>query len=134
MQLLQLLGADTWDRFILNGLLHSNRILGENVFKLEDWRVIGEYVYDNEGGRHQAFYSPIRDIWYKDVHFKAGERIQVEQSLKYSAEEALQLWSGATLNETKRWSASSDAYSKSLAALFTLRFPPANHVMECGWR
>jgi len=100
------------NRFVLNGLLHSNDILGERVFRLEDWKVIGEYVYDNEGGRHQAFYSPLRDIWYNDVHFKTGERIQVEQSLKYSSEEALKLWDAANLNETKRWSASSDEYSK----------------------
>lgn len=41
-------------RFVLNGLINANQILGEEVFKLEDWRVIGEYVYDEEGGRHQG--------------------------------------------------------------------------------
>jgi uncharacterized SAM-dependent methyltransferase len=116
----------------LNGLLHSNKILGEKAFKLEDWKVIGEYVYDNEGGRHQAFYSPLRDIWYKDVHFEAGERIQVEQSLKYSAEEALKLWNDAALTETKRWSASSDEYSKCPTMLVALLFHLANHIMRGG--
>lgn len=96
---------------MLNGLTHANSILGEDAFKLEDWRIIGEYVYDDQGGRHQAFYSPVRNVNYKDVHFIAGERIQVEQSLKYSPEEAIQLWDRATLTETKRWSASSDEYS-----------------------
>jgi len=87
-------------------------LLGEEVFKLEDWKVIGEYAYDDQGGRHQAFYSPVRDVRFKDIQFKAGERIQVEQSLKYSAEEASQLWRLSGLLETDRWSASSDAYSK----------------------
>jgi L-histidine Nalpha-methyltransferase / hercynylcysteine S-oxide synthase len=96
----------------LNGLLHANEILGERIFMPEEWKVIGEYAYDDEGGRHQAFYSPLRDFHYKDVHFKAGERIQVEQSLKYSAEETSQLWEKSGLNEVGRWSASSDAYSK----------------------
>jgi uncharacterized SAM-dependent methyltransferase len=93
-------------------LLHANDILGERVFELDDWKVIGEYVFDREGGRHQAFYSPLRDIRYRDIQFKAGERIQVEQSLKFSAEEAAQLWQISDLNEVGRWSASSDAYSK----------------------
>lgn len=96
----------------MNGLLQANSILGEEVFKLEDWKVIGEYVYDDEGGRHQAFYSPIRDVQYKDIKFKAGERIQVEQSLKYSADEANQLWKSSGLEEVNRWSASSDEYSQ----------------------
>jgi len=99
-------------RFILNGLLHANEILGERIFKLDEWKVIGEYAYDSEGGRHQAFYAPLYDIHFKDIHFKASERIQVEQSLKYSAEEASQLWEKSGLNEVGRWSASSDAYSK----------------------
>ncbi|KAE8448602.1 Ergothioneine biosynthesis protein 1 [Mollisiaceae sp. DMI_Dod_QoI] len=98
-------------KFILNGLLHANEVQGEQVFNLEDWKVIGEYAYDGEGGRHQAFYSPIRDIRFGDIQFKAGERIQVEQSLKYSTEEALQLWQKAGLSEVDRWSASSDAYN-----------------------
>jgi len=97
--------------FILNGLLQANKILEEDVFKLDDWKVIGEYVYDGQGGRHQAFYSPLRDINYKNFHFKAGERIQVEQSLKYSTEEANQLWNFAGLSHVKQWSASSDTYS-----------------------
>lgn len=73
--------------------------------------MIGEYVYDGEGGRHQAFYAPIKDVHYKDIHFKAGERVQVEQSLKYSAEETSQLWQASGLKEVGRWSASSEAYS-----------------------
>lgn len=104
--------------FILNGLLQANKILEDDVFKLEDWKVIGEYVYDDQGGRHQAFYSPLRDIDYKNFHFKAGERIQVEQSLKYSTEEANQLWNFAGLSHVKQWSASSDSYSTYLFASF----------------
>ncbi|GKT85540.1 hypothetical protein Ct61P_03390 [Colletotrichum tofieldiae] len=70
--------------FILNGLANANEILGEEAFKLSDWEVIGEYVYDEEGGRHQAFYSPVRDTYVMGTLVKQHERIQVEQSLKYS--------------------------------------------------
>ncbi|KAK2624399.1 hypothetical protein QTJ16_006349 [Diplocarpon rosae] len=97
-------------KFILNGLANANRIYNEQVFEEKDWRVIGEYVYDQEGGRHQAFYSPVRDVFIKGVQVKAGERIHIEQSLKYSPEGAAQLWKDSGLIEVDRMSASSDAY------------------------
>jgi|SRR3569833_149381 len=90
-------------RFILNGLNHANTIMGETVFDVEDWRVIGEYVYDAEGGRHQAFYSPIRDTFVLGDMIPSHERIQIEQSLKYSNVEAEKLWTVAGLTETDRW-------------------------------
>lgn len=101
-------------KFVLNGLVQANEILGEQIFNLDDWRVIGEYVYDGEGGRHQAFYSPLKDVHYKDIYFKAGERVQVEQSLKYSEEETRQLWRASALTEVGRWSALSEAYNVHL--------------------
>jgi uncharacterized SAM-dependent methyltransferase len=102
----------TLKRFILNGLVHANEILGEQVFNLDDWKVIGEYVYDDQGGRHQAFYSPMRDVHVYDVHIKAGERVQIEQSLKYSLKQAQNLWQNSGLSEVRQWSALSEAYGK----------------------
>jgi len=64
---------------------------------------VGEYVYDIEGGRHQAFYSPIRDTTVLGETVKTHERIQVEQSLKYSKAGAERLWSAAGMSETHRW-------------------------------
>lgn len=108
----------------MNGLCQANKILREDVFRTEDWKVIGEYVYDAQGGRHQAFYSPLCDVDYKDIHFKAGERVQVEQSLKYSTEEAVNLWRTSGLREVRHWSASSDTYSEWSCRLSYLLFPP----------
>lgn len=101
----------TTHRFVLNGLIHANSILGRVVFDLNDWKVIGEYVYDIDGGRHQAFYSPTRDLHILGVDFKAGERVQVEQSLKFSASQAHRLWKDSGLEEVDRWSAMHDKYS-----------------------
>ncbi|KAL3427396.1 Ergothioneine biosynthesis protein 1-like protein 1 [Phlyctema vagabunda] len=98
-------------KFVLNGLVHANRILGEDAFNVDDWEIIGEYVYDKHAGRHQAFYSPIHDVKIRDIHIAAGERIQVEQSLKYSPSQANQLWEAAGLTEVNRWSASRDPYN-----------------------
>ena len=108
-------------RFNINGLLRLNEILGEHAFNPGDWKIIGEFVYDGEGCRHQVSYSPLRDFSLKDIHFRAGERVLFEQSFKYSAAEAAQMWEAAGLNEAQRWSASSDSYSKSFIIL--LSFP-----------
>ncbi|RYP43732.1 hypothetical protein DL768_009739 [Monosporascus sp. mg162] len=97
-------------QFILNGLKHANDVLGEQAFNLDDWKVIGEYVYDEEGGRHQAFCAPKRDIVVMGEIVKAHERIQIEQSLKYSAEDRENLWNAACLTEIERWTTEDGDY------------------------
>ncbi|KAK3318271.1 C-type lectin protein [Apodospora peruviana] len=89
--------------FVLNGLHHANEVLGETTFNEQDWAVIGEYVYDGKGGRHQAFYSPVRDTIVMGELVRPHERIQVEQSLKYSPEETQQLWGRAGMTEIGQW-------------------------------
>ncbi|KAG9235815.1 C-type lectin protein [Amylocarpus encephaloides] len=101
----------TTHQFILNGLVHANKVLADQVFDPNEWSVIGEYVFDSQGGRHQAFYSPKQDFRYKNIVVKAGERIQVEQSLKYSPNGTLQLWKASGMKEVDRWLASSQAYN-----------------------
>ncbi|EAA27088.3 hypothetical protein GE21DRAFT_6185 [Neurospora crassa] len=89
--------------FILNGLRNANEIIGETAFIEGDWRVIGEYVYDEEGGRHQAFYAPTRDTMVMGELIRSHDRIQIEQSLKYSKEESERLWSTAGLEQVSEW-------------------------------
>ncbi|KAL5344885.1 hypothetical protein ACLOAV_010282 [Pseudogymnoascus australis] len=98
-------------RFLLNGLENANGILGENVFDTNDWNVIGEYIHDKDGGRHQAYYAPKRDITIRGVHIEQGERVQVEQSLKYSQAGSETLWKVAGLKEVGRWKASKEQYN-----------------------
>ena len=93
----------THHRFVLNGLRHANEILGEKAFVEEEWRVIGEYVFDGEGGRHQAFYAPLHETTVLGEVVRPHERIKVEQSLKFSPAEAQKLWSLAGLTETDQW-------------------------------
>jgi len=111
-------------RFVLNGLVNANHILNQEVFNVDDWEVIGEYVHDSEGGRHQAFYSPRKDIAINGTLIKEAERVQIEQSLKYSEEEALTLWEKADLKEITSWSASTVAYSK---------LKPLPIIISCFW-
>ena len=104
-------------RFILNGLDNANSILGEPVFDTADWRVIGEYVHDEDGGRHQAFYAPKRDLNVRGVFIEEGERVQVEQSLKYSQAESQVLWKAAGLKEVAKWGATGEPYSEFVRLL-----------------
>lgn len=100
-------------QFILNGLVHANTILGEEIFHLPDWQVSAEYVYDGEGGRHQAFVTPSRDVHVLGTLVKAGERVQIEQSLKYSKSSAKRLFRLAGLIEAERWADESGDYGMS---------------------
>ena len=81
--------------FILNGLIHANKLMGKEAFRKEDWRVVGEY--DEEAGRHQAFYSPVRDVMVEGTLIEAGEKIRVEESHKYSILQSNELWQRAGL-------------------------------------
>lgn len=81
--------------FVRNGLTHANAILGKEAFRQQDWEVIGEY--DEAAGRHQAFYSAVRDMDIEGLQFQAGERVRVEESYKYSAAQSSQLWQDAGL-------------------------------------
>jgi hypothetical protein len=95
----------------LNGLANANRIYGQELFHLPEWKVIGEYVYDDEGGRHQAFLSPLQEVSVLGSVIKPHDRIQIEQSLKYSKMGAENLWKHAGLREIRTWTRG-DEYGK----------------------
>lgn len=99
-------------RFILNGLKHANKVLNEPVFDLKEWRVIGEYVFDHEGGRHQAFVSPIRNTVVMGETIKANERIQIERSTKFTKEECESMWGSAGALESSRWMTEDEDYGE----------------------
>ncbi|KAL8907004.1 MAG: hypothetical protein Q9207_001690 [Kuettlingeria erythrocarpa] len=101
--------------FVLNGLLHANRLLGKDVFKLKDWKVIGEY--DRTTGRHQAFYSPLKDLVIDGAYIGAAEKVRIEESYKYSPTQRNELWSRAGAVPQACFGNSSDDYRKQLAPL-----------------
>ena len=55
--------------FYYNGLINANKLLGKEVFRRADWKVIGEY--DEDASRHQAFYSPVRDVVVEGIPSEA---------------------------------------------------------------
>ena len=64
--------------------------------------------YDHEEGRHQAFYSPNKDVTCGNVLIKSAERIRVAQSYKYSSQQSSSLWARAGLVECGKWGTRSD--------------------------
>ena len=81
--------------FYRNGLAQANKLLGEEVFEQCDWDVIGESSTDL--GCHQAFVSPKRSFNRGGFSFKAGERIRIEESYKYTKPQQNQLWIDSNL-------------------------------------
>ena len=102
--------------FILNGLLHANRLLGKQEFNVQDWQVVGEY--SRTKGGHHAHVSPLRNTRIDGVELKAGEQIFIEQSLKYVDLERTQLWEAAGLIEGASWMSSDSTYGQ-----LSLTFP-----------
>lgn len=90
-------------QFILNGLTHANTLFPTPVFDPADWRVIGEYVYDQDGGRHQAFLAPVRDVTVLGQKIKAFERVKIEESYKYSVPGTRNLWQNSGLKQVNAW-------------------------------
>lgn len=84
--------------------------MGENTFNMDDWEAIGEY--DKQAGRHHAFVAPRKDVVIDGVPVKKGERIRIEESYKYSREEAKDLWEMAKLAENVVWPNAKGDYGK----------------------
>ena len=98
--------------FYYNGLKHANHLAGKDIFKLNDWVVFGEY--DEEAGRHQAFYSPVKNVTVEGTPVIAGERIKFEESYKYSSLQSEELWLHAGLKPLARFGNDTDQYRESI--------------------
>ncbi|RAR01485.1 duf323 domain-containing protein [Stemphylium lycopersici] len=107
--------------FILNGLKHANALMGEGTFNVQDWEAIGEY--DKEAGRHHAFVAPRKDVVVDGVPVKQGERIRIEESYKYSREEAKELWELSRLVENSVWANSKGDYGLHFVSKPAVFFP-----------
>lgn len=108
--------------FILNGLIHANKLSGKEIFRKDDWEVIGEY--DEKAGRHQAFISPVRDVMVERVPVEAREKIRIEESYKYSLIQSTDLWQKAQLVPRARFGNRNNQYRKSFPLFCYVRSYP----------
>jgi L-histidine Nalpha-methyltransferase / hercynylcysteine S-oxide synthase len=121
-------------QFYKNGLAHANQTLGYEAFKEDDWQI--ETLYDEAGGRHLAFYVPIRDVRIQDVDLHKGEKILFEEACKYRPEEQDQLWRKAGLIPMASYRDRADNYRKQsyptppLLFFFWILFALSLHVIS----
>lgn len=101
----------TTHNFILNGLTHINKIMGDRVFNVTDWKVVGRY--NNVKHCHQAFYQAKSDVMVDGTMIKAGEQIRVEESHKYSPFQRDDLWKSGGLVSRSIFGNGNDDYRKS---------------------
>ncbi|KAL8637853.1 MAG: hypothetical protein Q9228_004926 [Teloschistes exilis] len=124
----------TTHQFLRNGLVHANRLLGREVFQTKNWQIIGEY--DQAAGRHQVFYRAVQDAVVDGEHIKAGTKVRVEESYKYSTEQSDELWRNAGLVQQVCFGDSSNEYYMApdlhVLARPTFGFPlkPAAYAAE----
>jgi L-histidine Nalpha-methyltransferase / hercynylcysteine S-oxide synthase len=107
--------------FELNGLRNANKILGKEEFKAGEWEYVGEY--DADGGRHEAWFVPLKDVSVCDLSFKRGEKILVERSYKYNKREVLELWEESGVVEVGHWSDPSKVYGSFASEVSNVRCP-----------
>ncbi|GAA5797533.1 hypothetical protein EDC94DRAFT_599050 [Helicostylum pulchrum] len=108
--------------FIMNGLDHVNRIMGQENF-VNRSQFMYDSIYQEKQGRHLSHYRALDDtrITYKtaqkdyDIVIKKDELIHVEHSYKYSLNEIKSILSAADLNMVDYWSDSKDQYRLVLA-------------------
>lgn len=98
----------TTHEFLFNGLCQANELIGKQAFVRDDWRVVGEY--DVTAGRHHAFCYPVKDTEIDGVLVKAGERIRIEESYKYSVKQTEWLWKQAGFMEAARYGDPTNQY------------------------
>lgn len=108
--------------FIMNGLDHVNRIMGQENF-VNRAEFTYDSVYQEKQGRHLSHYRALVDttIHYKtpqkeyNIQIEKDELIHVEHSYKYSLGEIQSILSAADLNMVDYWSDSKDQYRLVLA-------------------
>ena len=119
------------NKFIMNGLVHANHVLGATVFDPSKFEYHDRY--NDVEGRHESYYRskvaqtltiPSAD-GTKDLtaSLEEGELIHVERSHKYSTREALDTFEGAGLRVVQKWTDSSDRYDIWLVESPAFHFP-----------
>lgn len=114
--------------FTKNGLRHANALLGYEAFHDEDWDATGEY--DVAGGRHRAFVQPKKDLEVEGVRFEKGERVAIEQSVKYNRAQASQLFHAAGVMEAAAWTNQDASYGRPTH--YPTHQPPT-HPITTSW-
>ena len=64
---------------------------------------MGEYVFDQEGARNRAFVQPLKPTSVLGSVIQPHEKIQIEESWKFSKRQIKRMWQDAGLGEVASW-------------------------------
>ena len=96
--------------FILNGLENINQVLGYEAFRVEAWRVIGEW--SNQAWNQ--YLVPEEDVEFEGTILLKDQKVHVVQSRKLCNEQLAALWKTAGLQEVCAWPAVDESIGTSL--------------------
>jgi uncharacterized SAM-dependent methyltransferase len=104
-----------FEKFMRNGLAHSNRVLQHHWYNAEDWDVVGA-VATKPAIMHRFVFRARREVSCAALylHFKAGEEIDCYEAFKYGPETMRRQFALNGLKEIGIWTSPSERISKSL--------------------
>lgn len=123
--------------FILNGVDHTDRILGGVGLSKDQFEYVNRY--NQPAGRHEAYikakeaFSVIKGGTHID--FEKGELIRIERSYKYTPREAASMLAAAGLRVVQKWTddeKSGEGYAMYLAEKPAFHFPSSVDALDGG--
>ncbi|TDL22187.1 DUF323 domain-containing protein [Rickenella mellea] len=114
--------------FIMNGLKGAGRAIGdEHLFEKGQWEYTSHYNVAER--RHEAFYKSTASQNFTvdaktNFSFVPGECVKIEESHKYSDEDAYTMFAAGELRPIMRWTDSAKQYSLWLLERPAFVFPP----------
>ncbi|KAF4186782.1 hypothetical protein CNMCM8927_005060 [Aspergillus lentulus] len=93
-------------RFIKNGLVRANELMGHDAFDLDQWDVKG--FWDAENGSHNQYYFPRSNVNLAGNMIPSGRKLLAVKSHKYDAEDRDTLCRKAGLQVEDCWASDTD--------------------------
>jgi uncharacterized SAM-dependent methyltransferase len=101
-----------FERFIRNGLVYTNKVLGEPWYRDEDWNVAG--ILQENPTTHRFVITSVRDVFCEPLRlrFAAGDEIDCYETFKYGPTSMRKQFEKVGLNELGIWKALSSPICK----------------------
>lgn len=106
-------------RFMQNGLIHANALLGDEVFDCADWDFEG--IWDSVSAMHNSYHVAKRDLTIQvdgqTVSIAKGEKLHGITSGKWDSEIVGLLCKAAGVTVERHWTRSVDNFGKSMTLI-----------------
>jgi EasF-like predicted methyltransferase len=107
-------------KFILNGLLHANQLLGTKAFDIDDWEIVGRW--NAEVWMHESFYVARKDLAVnlgdEKFCFRKGDRMMSIRSGKWPKKKVVEICGNAGGRVAENWMNSNKSYGELIPTHF----------------